>query len=295
MINNLHREMAKQKTIYFNTDKITCPIRGELNTNEKTKDNINWTEEHNRVQCVKFLLEMGYPKDLFDFEKDVMKVGNAGRNRVRADVVIYKNKIKDKIFLIAEVKRNNKDKNDAINYQLKPSCLANNTEYGIYFDGIENILFRGSDFDKKHSLLKLPKYNFSWEDKLLVFSDLQRIENIAGLLEQIDQIFHNSGLIKEKRYKELFKIILSKSFDEKDKKGTNKTLDFQISNNTANNIKKLYKKASAYYDNSKDKLELKNNIIENVVQKLQNWTFIDSSQDIMQSFFMNFASHFLKT
>ena len=83
--------------------------------------------------------------------------------------------------------------------------------------------------------------NINMENKIiksLVFNDLQKIENIAGLLEQIDQIFHNSGLIKEKRYKELFKIILSKSFDEKDKKGTNKTLDFQISNNTANNIKK---------------------------------------------------------
>jgi len=200
----------------FNTNKITCPIRGELNINEKVKDNITWTEEYNRVQCVKFLLAQNYPKELFDFEKDVMKVGNACRNRVRADIIVYKDNTKQDIFLIVEVKRNNKNVNDAVDYQLKPSCLANDTEYGIYFDGIENILFKGNNFDTRYSLLKLPKYNFTWEDKSLSFKDLQKIENVTELLDKINQMFHNSGLTKEKRYKELFKIVLSKYFDEKD-------------------------------------------------------------------------------
>ena len=279
-----------------NTLKITCPIRGELNVNEKEKDNITLTEEYQRVMCVKFLLERGYPKDLFDFEKDVMKVGNAGRNSVRADIVIYKDNTKQNIFLIAEIKRDNKDITDAVHYQLKPSCLANNTEYGIYFDGIENIIFKGNDFETKYSLLKLPKYNFNWENDLLIFDKLQKIENITGILDKINQIFHNSGLTKEKRYRELFKIVLSKYFDEKDKKGTDKSLDFQISQNTTNNIKKLYKKSLSYYNNiENDELDLKDETIISIVQTLQDWTFIDSKQDIMQVFFMNFAPYFLKT
>jgi len=279
----------------YNTLKINCPIRGELNVNEKAKDNITWTEEYNRVQCVKFLLSQGYPKELFDFEKDVMKVGSEGRNSVRADIVVYKDNTKQNIFLIVEVKRDNKNVNDAVDYQLKPSCLANNTEYGIYFDGIENILFKGNDFDTRYSLLKLPKYEFGWEDKFLIFDNLQKIENITGLLDKIDQIFHNSGLTKEKRYKELFKVVLSKYFDEKDKKGTDKVLDFQISQNTVKKLNELYIKASIYYNNSNDELDLKDDILISVIRILQDWTFIDSSQDIMQSFFMNFAPHFLKT
>jgi type I restriction enzyme M protein len=277
--------------------KITCPIRGELNINEKAKDGITWTEEYKRVECVKFLLSMGYLRELFDFEKDVMKVGNAGRNRVRADIVLYKNKTKQNIFLIVEVKRDNKKIDDAINYQLKPSCITNNTEYGIYYDGIENILFKSPDFDTKYSLLKLPKYNFNWEDKFLIFYNLQRIENITGILDKIDQIFHSSGLTKEKRYKELFKIVIAKYFDEKDKKETTNVLDFQISQNTAENIKRLYKQASSYYrsESIDDTLDLKDALIVNIVQILQDYTFIDSPQDIMQVFFMNFAPHFLKT
>jgi type I restriction enzyme M protein len=274
-------------------NKITCPIRGELNVSEKAKDGITWTEEYKRVECIRFLLKKGYPKNLFNFEKDVMKVGNGGRNRVRADIVIYRENKQD-IFLIAEIKRDNKNVDDAINFQLKPSVLSNKAEYGIYFDGIENILFKGNDFETKYSLLKLPKYNFNWEDKFLTFNNLQTIENITGMLEKIDQIFHNSGFTKEKRYKELFKIVISKYFDEKDKKDTNKMLDFQISQNTSKNIKELYEKALNYYQNDEKTLNLSDDIVVKIVQILQDYTFIDSPQDIMQVFFMNFAPHFLK-
>lgn len=82
--------------------KLFCPIRGELNIEEKAKDNITFTEETRRIELVKFLLSKNYPKELFDFEKNVWDIGNSGRNHLRADLVIYN---QSKI----EIKRDNKD------------------------------------------------------------------------------------------------------------------------------------------------------------------------------------------
>lgn len=40
---------------------------------------------------MKILLNLGYKKELFDFEVNVWDVGNSGRNHIRADLVIYNN------------------------------------------------------------------------------------------------------------------------------------------------------------------------------------------------------------
>ena len=62
-----------------------CPIRGELQLTEKNNKN-EFTEEFRRIELVKFLLNKGYPKELFGFEKVILKYGNAGRNRLQADL-----------------------------------------------------------------------------------------------------------------------------------------------------------------------------------------------------------------
>ena len=114
--------------------KLFCPIRGELNVEEKARDGMKFKK--NRI--VKILLNLGYNSELFDFEVNVWDVGNSGRNHIRADLVIYDNLQDKKITLIAEVKRDNKDKESAIEQQLKPSCIRQQADYGIYYDGVEN-------------------------------------------------------------------------------------------------------------------------------------------------------------
>lgn len=117
--------------------KLFCPIRGELNVEEKARDVITFTEEYRRIELVKILLNLGYEKELFDFEVNVWDVGNSGRNHIRADLVIYNNLQDRKIIVIAEVKRDNRDKENAIEQQLKPACIRQTAEYGIYYDGVE--------------------------------------------------------------------------------------------------------------------------------------------------------------
>ena len=36
--------------------ELTCPIRGILNTNDKSKDGLHFSEEKIRIDCVIFLL-----------------------------------------------------------------------------------------------------------------------------------------------------------------------------------------------------------------------------------------------
>ena len=58
---------------------LTCPIRGLLKTGAKSKDGLKPTEEYFRVEAIKHLLKMGYPKDHFIIEAVVKRFGNSGR------------------------------------------------------------------------------------------------------------------------------------------------------------------------------------------------------------------------
>lgn len=53
-------------------NRLHCAIRGERTIKEK--DSLNeFTEEYRRIECVRFLLEKGYPKENIDFEKEIIK------------------------------------------------------------------------------------------------------------------------------------------------------------------------------------------------------------------------------
>lgn len=60
-------------------NRLYCPIRGELTI--KQKDSLNeFTEEYQRIECVRFLLEKGYPKENIDFEREIIKYGHSGNS-----------------------------------------------------------------------------------------------------------------------------------------------------------------------------------------------------------------------
>ena len=278
--------------------KLFCPIRGELNVNEKAKDGITYTEEFRRIECIKILLNLGYPKELFKMEDKVWDVGNSGRNRIMADIVVFSDKDKTRRAIIAAIKRDHRDKKSAIEHQLNPSLIHCDSDYGIYYDGIENVFFSKSDgYKEEHSLLKFPKFGFKFEEKPLMFSDLMKLENIHSIIDKIEQILHNMGTTKEEKYREFFKLILCKYFDERDKIDTNEILEFQLQDNLDIKIKNLYEKARNYYGTELDKGNLKINgeALKKSISLLQNYSLLISRQDILQALFMKFAQSTLKT
>lgn len=272
--------------------KLNCPIRGLLNIKEKSKDNLSFTEERQRIELVKFLLSKGYPQHLFSFEHKI----NFGSSKrfLRADLVIWENDYKQKIKIVCEVKRDSKNKNDAYDYQLAPTIKLTSAKYGIYFDNADNYVIYENN---KYSLNKLPRFGFDFNIKNILISDLRTITNIDYIYNKLDQLTHNAGISKEKRYEGIFQILLSKYFDEKYHYESN--LKFLKNNHTFANFKSLYQDALKYYNiNSQIKLKkdivLPENIIISIVSFLEEYSFIKSDMGIIQSFFMKFGANFLK-
>lgn len=280
--------------------KLICPIRGTLNINDKSKDGLHFTEEKIRIDCINFLIAKGYPKEHIEFEENIWNIGSNGRNHLRADIVVFKNKLKDieDIDIIVETKRDTKDRDEAIKNQLLPACVKTKCNYGIYFDGVNNTLFtKTTEYQIEHSILKLPSYGFKFDQTPLIYSNLIPIENINALIDIFDQLLHNVGKTKEEKYKELFKIILCKYYDEKQHEDDNAFLDFQYSNNIIDKINTLYKNAQTFYKNLdlKENIDISDQILIKIVKLLQNYSLLKSQQDILQTLFMKFAQSTLKT
>lgn len=87
-----------------------------------------------------------------------------------------------------------------------------NCLYAIYWDD-ENRIFFTKEFrsEDENRLLKLPRFGEKLSSRLLCFNELIRIEKPKKLLELLEQKIHNLGATnKNFRYKEIFKIFLSK-------------------------------------------------------------------------------------
>ena len=69
---------------------IICPVRGQLKVKKKSKDGLTPKEEFFRVEAIKYLINLGYPKENFYIEPIVKKFGNGGRNSFRSDFAILK-------------------------------------------------------------------------------------------------------------------------------------------------------------------------------------------------------------
>jgi len=200
-------------------------------------------------------------------------------------------------YIVGEVKKNKDSKKNAIEHQLKPALNLTKAEYGIYFDGSENELhYQG----KIYPINKLPKKGYSWEQIGLKFVDLRKIAEVNLLYDRLDQIMHNYGLSKEKRYAGLFQVLIMKYYDEKFNQA--EELSFQLFPSGEENftrIKSLYQVAKSYYSagasiDFENELILNEVIIINLVSYLQEYSFIKSDISIIQDFFMRFGKEFLK-
>ena len=159
---------------------LICPIRGKLGATYFEKDGLTVSEEARRIDCLKFLLTKNYPANHFDCETIVIKnIGNAGRNSLRADVVIYdvpkvdisgltNEERNSHIILIGEIKRESKSKKDAIAFQLEPALrqIDKPSVLGVYWDDINRFLFVKKIEDNKVSVLKdelgnIPEYGYT--------------------------------------------------------------------------------------------------------------------------------------
>ena len=210
-------------------------------------------------------------------------------------------------MLVAEIKRDKEQREDGIDKQLKPAInLCPNVEYGIYWDNETRILIRKVEQEKHYNLLKLPIFGAEWQDKLLSYTDLDPITNSNSILTVLEQKIHNLGVTsKPRRYEEIFKMIITKYYDEtKNKKST--FMEFQVLKKEEHDKEKfskrmndLYTEAREYYSKnspiSLDKtLQLTGEHLLGMVTFLEEYSFLKTNALLLQDFFMYFAPEFLK-
>lgn len=274
--------------------KLTCPIRGILNVEDKAKDGLTFSEEKRRIDLIRFLIERGYKKENIILE-DMVKIGNSGRNSIRIDLIV-KNE-KNKTSIVSEVKRDSKDIVSAINNQLIPAMKLKNAEYAIYWDGSNNKLFH-YDAEKEFPISKLPRNGQNFESVNIKFENLITIKDSKNLYDSLELLIHNLGSSLEERYSGLFQVILAKYYDEQFNKENLKFIS-NVSNLVL--FKELWAEAYEYYTNTTaDKLKIKKGLVFSeetifkIIETLEPYSFTKSSSSVAQDFFMKFGSKVLQ-
>jgi len=301
-----------------NTNLLVCPIRGKLGTTYFAKDGLTVTEEARRIECIKFLLGKKYPKAHFECETLIIKhIGNAGRNSLRADIVIYDipqvdakdltdAKRNKHIILIAEIKRESKSKKGAVSFQLEPALrqIDNPLVYGAYWDDINRHLFIKKVENNETVILKdelgnIPVYGNQYKYKRLKYENLIKPEDIAATLMDIANILRSNHINDDAtRYRETVKLLLAKYIDEREGKETGNDLILQvvpgIDSDFADRVKGLYKRTARIYSKAKsifsqDTPVIDEKALKDIVEKVQGLNLLDSSSDSMQQVFMTFV------
>jgi len=69
---------------------LTCPVRGPLSASALAADNLTPSEEARRIDFIHLLIDRDYPPQNISIETVILqKIGEKGRNNVRADVVVF--------------------------------------------------------------------------------------------------------------------------------------------------------------------------------------------------------------
>lgn len=271
--------------------KLYCKIRGELNVDEFANDKKTYSEEKERIDLINYLLSKNYPKNAFYIEEEV-NIGSKSSKKLRMDLSIKHN---NKYLIVAEVKRSDIPFNQidsAIEKHLKPVMKVLEATYGIFYAGNYRFLIFN---DKKYTLDSyLPDWNMKFSEKKRSFDDLIVIKNSKELFNDLDLTFHSMAYSKEERYKALFQLMLCKYYDEQFNK---EKLEFTSLIVDKEPMNALYHKAYEYYKinlhNSHEldkELLFKFNDLLTIVEMLESYSFIKSSNSVAQDFFMKFSS-----
>lgn len=298
---------------------LICPIRGKLKSNYIAADGFTVTEEARRIECIKYLCKKKYPKENFACETTIIKrIGNAGRNSLRADIVIYDkptnliNKLSEEernkhILLIAEIKRESKSKKKALTYQLEPALrqIDRNNAFGVYWDDVNRLLFIKKFNDnevtiEKDELGNIPDYGLPYKYNRLTYDKLISPEDISTTLMDIANILRSNHINDEAtRYRETVKLLLAKYVDEKEAKESKEPLILQVlpgeDLNFVSRVQNLYSRTARIYSKAKSIFSketinyLSEKPLREIVSKVQGLDLLNSSSDSMQQVFMNFV------
>ncbi|RFP66460.1 hypothetical protein D0N36_03690 [Hymenobacter lapidiphilus] len=306
---------------------IVCPIRGVLKAAAKSKNGLKPSEERIRVEAIKHLIQLGYPKDHFQIETVVKKFGNSGRNSLRADFTVLDvpvasvkstdiDTILEHAIILCEVKRDSTKIELTKATQVKPllDFAKRDDSIAIYWDEIEQRIFwnerkGGKRSVKEASLALLPKYGQKLLVKAIPFSATVASDNLLTLFSRIEDLLHAATIDPDKRYGVMMQLILSKLYDEHSKQAKpHEELEIQdyesLGYNGSNALVKfnaLLSKAVAYYEKALPQpvstslpVKVTGSVLLEICKLLAPVRLIASKREVVQTFYMKFAKGLYK-
>jgi len=306
---------------------LNCPIRGVLKTSAKSKDGLKPSEEYFRVEAIKYLLKLGYPKDHIKVEVVVKRFGNSGRNSFRADLAVLNvpansipsgdvDALLDHAILLCEVERENTKNEYVKTTQVKPlldfaklqECVA------LYWDNVDQRVFWtewvGTKKEVKEGpLALLPKFGSAIHVQPLCFNDLKPTDNLLDLFERIEDVLHAASIDLDQRFSVILQLLLTKLYDEHGHYGRpTDDLDIQdyqaMGNNQETALKTfntLLAKAIGYYQNHLPRpvektlpAKVTGENLLTICKTLAPILLIASKRDVIQAFYMKFAKGLYK-
>lgn len=212
--------------------ELHCPIRGRLKTSARRADGLKPSEEFFRVEAIKYLVALGYPKAHFRIEAIVKKFGNSGRNSLRADFAILDvpatelnsndvDALMEHAIVLCEVKRETNNLEYVKNTQVKPlldfskrdDCIA------LYWDNVDQRIFWSETTERKRAvregpLTMLPRYGRKLKVEPITFQATKASDNLQAAFDRIEDLLHTASIDPEQRFHIILQILLVKLFDE---------------------------------------------------------------------------------
>lgn len=310
--------MAVNPTLY-------CPIRGQLKVKTKTLDGLTFTEEKRRIDSIKYLLDRDYPADNLKIESTLIRFGNSGRNSFRTDLVVFNKSARkverldideqrEHIFLIGEIKRDNKDAEIAKKTQVKAAMgfLPNLLSVGLYWDDIEQkVFYREIKGDRQKiieaPLTYLPDYGGNVNVEKLRYGSLKTTPSLVGLFRKIEDSIHPYIADLSVRYELLLQLLLVKIFDESANRvgqGVMSLQDFTLFESTPDSeiltlFNELLGKSLNIYQKYlpkpvAKKFTVNSSALRDVSKFIAPVKLLESSPEVMQNFYMYFAKQLYK-
>lgn len=183
---------------------------------------------------------------------------------------------------------------------------------GLFWAGNEQRLFWHEMVDgvketREASLSALPQFGSGVTVKPLTYDTIEPSPSLLKVFSHIEDILHNGGLSKEKRYEAIFQLLLAKIFDEHAfETRPDQPLEMQdfsalgvSGENTLRRVTAVVTRAVTYYQNHlpnkiPKKLGVRGDDLLEIMKVLAPVKITASKRDVVQTFYMKFAKDLYK-
>lgn len=316
--------MASVDTGSFGGYTLVCPVRGLLSNTGRSADGLTQNEEYQRVAAIKHLISLGYPKENFRIEVVQKKFGNNGRNSFRCDFVVLDqpecnishdpDEVLAHAVLLCEVKRDSSKEEWVKQTQVEPMLdFARRVDaVALYWSkDVVRVFWHeisdGVTETREAPITSIPRYGEKVNVEPLTFGTIRPCPSLVSVFSKIEDVLHNAGLSKEKRYEAIFQLLLAKIFDEHAfETRPNERLEMQDfsalgynAESASVHLAEVIKKAVKFYQKHLPNviptaMTMPQSATLNVMSILAPFKIIASNRDVVQTFYMKFAKDLYK-